>query len=141
MALVLTDAGATQILTSYFKKTQPAGGDNLTLKLFVNDITPADDDVVGDYMEAVGGGYAAKTLTAGSWSIAPNAGVIEASYAEQVWLFTGGLTTNTTIYGYYIVDADNVLIYAEKAAATFEPANNTGYIVAPKMKLSWGNPA
>lgn len=142
MSMVLMDTGATQIANSYFNKTNPTAGNDLTLKLFVNDITPADDDVVGDYTEATGGGYAAKTLTAASWTVSTVSDIVQAAYAQQDFVFTGALTTNHVIYGVYIVDADGVLICAEKAPATYTPANNGDlYAVTPVFQLSKGTPA
>jgi hypothetical protein len=141
MAMVLMDTGAEQILNSYFKKVEPTAGNNLTLKLFVNNITPSDDDVVGDYTEAAGGGYAAKTLSAASFTVSDAAGIMQAAYAQQQFVFTGPLTTNTDIYGAYIVDADGVLICAELAPAIYTPANSGDlYAVTPVFKLSKGTP-
>ena len=142
MAMVLMDTGATQIANSYFKKTNPAAGNNLTLKLFVNDITPADDDVIGDYTEASGGGYAAKTLTASEFTTSTVGGIVQCAYnTQQSFVFTGALTTNPTIYGAYIVDADGVLICAEKAAASYTPtANGHMYVVDVVVQISKGTP-
>jgi hypothetical protein len=141
MAMVLMDTGAEQILNSYFKKIEPSTGNNLTLKLFVNNITPADDDVVGDYTEAAGGGYAAKTLIAASFTVSDVSGIMQAAYAQQQFVFTGPLTTNPTIYGAYIVDADGVLICAELAPADYTPVSNGDlYAVTPTFKLSKGTP-
>lgn len=141
MSMVLADVGAVQMLNSYFKKTNPTNGNNLTLKLFVNNIDPADDDVAGDYTEATGGGYVAKTLTASSFTVATSDGIAQASYAQQQFTFTGALTTNTTIYGAFIVDADGVLICAEKAAASYTPTNNGDiYAVTPAFQISKGTP-
>lgn len=142
MALVLADVGADQILTSYFKKSQPAGGNNLTLKLFATNVTPADTSTAGSFTEADGGGYAAKELTAASWTITPANDPSDAVYAEQTFTFTGALTTNGTVYGYFVVDADGVLIFAELLAATFTPANNGDTLkITPKFQLSKGTPS
>jgi len=142
MAMVLMDTGATQILNSYFKKVEPTAGNNLTLKLFTNNITPADDDVIGDYTEAIDGGYAAKTLSAASFTVSTVLGIVQAAYAQQQFVFTGALTTNPAIYGAYIVDADGVLICAELAPATYTPANNGDlYAVTPVFQLSKGTPS
>lgn len=141
MALVLTDTGAIQILTKYFQNTLPAGGNNLTLKLFVNNITPGDTDTAGTYTEAAGGGYAVKTLTAANFSISAVSNIIQAAYTAQTFTFTGALTTNPTIYGYFVVDADGVLIYAEKASAAYTPANNgDAFTMTPVFQLSKGTP-
>lgn len=138
---MLTDQGALLILGAYFNKTNPVIPD-LTLKLFVNNIVPTDATITADLVEAVGGGYVAKTLTAGLWTPYIDLGISQVSYETQNFAFTGPLTTNTTIYGYYIVDADGVLLVAEVAAAPFAPVvvgDSVG--ITPVHKLSKGTPA
>jgi len=141
MALVFGDEGAQRVLEAYFNDNWPVGGVNLTLKLFVNDHTPADDDDSGDYTEAAGGGYVAKTLTQGSWTVAEAAGIMTATYAQQTFTFTGPLNGNAKIYGYYIVDADDNFVCAETIAVAFQPANNGDQLlVTPKCQASKGTP-
>jgi hypothetical protein len=142
MALVQLDAGARQIIKSYFKKVQPSGGNNLTLKLFCNNLTPVDTNVAGDFTEASGGGYSPITLLAANWTDSEVGGISQAAYAQQTFGFTGALTTNPTIYGAYIVDADGVAIFAERApGGVFTPANNGDtYKVTPVWQLSNGTP-
>ena len=136
MALVLSDVGAAAMLTDYF-----VSGGNLTLKLFTSNTTPADTDTSGTYTEAAGGGYAAKTLTAGSWTVAQVSGIATASYAQQSFVFTGGLTDDASVYGYYITNAAGVLIYAERASAAYTPVNDgDSYLVTLKFGLSKGTP-
>lgn len=136
MAIVLVDVGAAKMLTDYFITS----GVNLTLKLFATNVTPADTDVAGTYTAAVGGGYADKTLAAASWTESNVGGIEQVAYADQVFTFTGALTTNLTIYGYYVLDAGGTLIYAE-AGTPFTPANNgDAYTVKPKFQLSKGTP-
>ncbi len=139
MSLVLTDVGADAILEAYFNDTWPAGGINLTLRLFVTDVTPSQS---GDTLiEATGGGYAAIELTNGSWVITPANDPSDAIYAQQTFTFTGALTTNTTVYGYYITDADDVVIYAE-AITPFSPVSSGDNIkITPKFEMSSGTPA
>jgi hypothetical protein len=145
MALILEDVGAVQILKAYFQNVWPAGGKDLTLKLFATNVTPSatGGDTAASFTEAAGGGYAAITLTNGVGFVESNVGGIEqVAYAQRTFTFTGALTTNGTIYGYYVVDADNVLIWAEKAGSTFTPANNGDtYKVTPVFQLSHGTPA
>jgi hypothetical protein len=139
MALVLTDLGADEILKTYFNNTRPTGGNNMTLRLFATDVTPAQTGV--SYVEATGGGYAAITLTNGSWTITPANDPSDAVYAQQTFTFTGPLTTNGTVYGYYITDADSTVIYAE-AITPFEPlASGDNIKITPKFELSSGTPA
>jgi len=106
-----------------------------TLQLFVSNTTPAEGDTAGTYTIATGGGYADKTLTKTSWSVSTSSGTTTGSYAEQTYTFTGALTTNTTIYGYLVKMASaGTLLWAERASATFVPANNGDtYKVTPTI--------
>lgn len=141
MALTLVDVGADEILKGYFNNVFPASHD-LTLKLFVNDITPVDTHTASDYTEASGGGYSAKTLTAGSWTINTANDPSDAVYAQQTWTFTGQLSGGATIYGYYVVNANGVLIWAERLPYPFTPyANGDQLRVTPKFQLSKGTPS
>lgn len=139
--MVLMDSGATQIANSYFKKVNPAAGNNLTLKLFVNNVTPSDTDTVATYTEAAGGGYVAATLTPESFTVSTVTGIVQAAYVQQQFVFTGPLTANATIYGAYIEDADGVLICAERALSQYTPVNNGDiYAATPIFRLSKGTP-
>jgi hypothetical protein len=141
MALTLADTGATAILESYLNKSEPSGGNNLTLKLYCNDVTPLDTHTPANFTEATGGGYAAKTLSAASWTVQTTGGIVEGVYADQTFTFTGPLTTNTDVYGYYVVDADNSLVWAEKRGATFTPTESGDNLtVRPKIQMSKGTP-
>lgn len=138
MALVLTDLGADEILKTYFNNTRPTSGNDLTLRLFATNVTPAQTGVT--YIEAAGGGYAAITLTNGSWTVSAANDPSDAVYAVQTFTFTGPLTTNRTVYGYYITDADDTVIYAE-AFTPFEPVTSGDNIkITPKFQLSSGTP-
>lgn len=141
--IVAHDQGSEKILKKYFNNV-PATLPDFTIKLFCNGITPATDDTAADFTEASGGGYAAKTLTEGSFTVALDAGdgVYYASYAAQVFTFTGALTTNPNIYGYYILDGDGDIVYSEVAPAVFTPAlNGDTLIIIPKIKLGAGTPS
>lgn len=55
---------------------------------------------------------------------------------------TGNLTGNASVYGYHVKDEDDAVIWAEKFAAAFTPANNGDNIkITPKMEASKGTPA
>jgi len=144
MALVLPDVGADQILKAFFNNSWPASK-NLKLRLYATNVTPLQTSVLGSFTEAAGGGYAAITLTNGSWTVNVGNDPSDAVYAEQTFTFTGALTTNPTVYGYYLEDNDGsagVLVYAELFGTPFTPANNGDNIkVTPKFQLSSGTPA
>lgn len=139
--MTVQDVGAEAALKIQFNNVRATGGNNLTLKLFTSDTTPADTDTAATYTEATGGGYVSKTLTMGSWTVNITGGIAQAAYAEQTWTFTGALTGNPTIYGYYVVDADNVLLCSERLGASFTPATNGDILrVTPVYKRSKGTP-
>jgi hypothetical protein len=94
----------------------------LTMKLFCNNITPAYTDTAATYTEASGGGYAAIALTGSSWSAASGSGPASTSYAQQTYTFTGVLTTNTTVYGYFDVLTTGGTIMLAEAFTAFTPA-------------------
>lgn len=131
--LLVPDVGEVQLLK--FALGVDASEDQ-TLDLFVSNTTPAEGDTAGTYTIATGGGYAAKTLTKTSWSVATASGTTTASYAEQTYTFTGALTTNPDIYGYRVKSASGgILLWAERASVIFTPANNGDtYKVTPKLE-------
>lgn len=112
--------------------------ENQTIKLYATNVTPAEGDTAGSYTEAAGGGYASKALTGANWVVATATGTTTATYPIQTWTFTGALTTNTTIYGYFVVGTTSgTLLWAELAAATFQPASNGDtYSVTPAIQLA-----
>ena len=142
MGLILADVGADTILKAFFNNVWPSGGKNLTLKLYTNNYTPLDSSVAGDFTEASGGGYAAKTLTNGSWTVTPADDPSDAVYAEQTWTFTGALAGSATIYGYFVIDADGTIVLGEKFDYSFTPAKNGDQLrVTPKFQMSKGTPS
>lgn len=143
MALVLADLGADVILGTFFVATAVQ---NTLLKLYCNNRTPDANggDVVGDYTVAVGGGYADITLTRGAgWTLTTADDPSDVIYTQQTFTFTGPLTTNTVIYGYYVTNAaGTVLLWAEKLPQSFTPYNNGDQLlITPKLQLSYGTPA
>lgn len=134
MAIIVPDTAEIVLIKAALNHT---AAEDQTLKLFVNNITPDGDTVVGDFTEATGGGYAAKSLTGTSWTVTTNASDEgEATYAAQTFTFTGALTTNTTIYGYYVVQASSgALLWCERFASTFTPAvNGDALTFTPKFQ-------
>lgn len=143
MPMIVTDKGADQILKAYFNDSWPASKD-LTINLFVNDYDPTETSELADFVIADGGGYAAKVLSCGSWTVTPANDPSDAIYAEQVWTFTGPLTGLASVYGYVVTDADSIVVFAEKLGTgfPFQPLLNGDTIsVTPKFQASKGTPA
>ena len=132
---VFHDTGAQSFLNARLNNVFPTNKD-LTLFLFCNNVVPTDDFTFASYTVAVGGGYADKTLTCGSWSISLVGGIYQAVYTQQVFTFTGPLTTNLTIYGFGIKDADGAMITAELLTAPVSPVASGNHLdITPLIQI------
>lgn len=119
MSLVVVDGGESLALQYLVNKGAP---ENLKLCLYTNNKTPAETDVVGDYTEASGNGYAEITLTGATWSVSGTAPT-SIGYPQQTFTFSGALGN---VYGYYLKRASSgELILAEKFTdGPYNIANN-----------------
>lgn len=110
MALNFPDTGENLALEMIVNKT---AAQNLVVKLYKSNTTPAEGDTAGSYTEAGFPGYAAVTLTGASWGAA-SAGSI--AYAQQTFTCSG--TSTDDIYGYYVVQVTSgTLVYSERDAS------------------------
>ena len=133
MALNVPHTGENIALEALVNKTAPQ---NLILKLYSNNITPSDTDVVGTYTEATFAGYAAATLAGATWNAAAG-GTITYSAQQTFTRTSTGATEN--IYGYYVVQAvSGTLVYSERdGAAPFAVTNNNDAIkVTPTISAN-----
>lgn len=131
MTLLVPSVGEVQMLTLIVTPT-------LTLKLFSNNKTPAAGDVASDYTVVAGGGYANQSLTFAHWGITSGNPSI-ALYDDFVnFNFTGSTTAPGTIYGYFIINAGGILLWAERfdpADVPFTPVNGSLISVKPRLTL------
>lgn len=93
MPIVIQDNAEGDALSYYVNKTTP---ETLIMRLFTNNVTPAEADTAAVYTEASGSGYASKSLAGASWTITEGA-PSQAAFAQQTYTLTGALTA----YGYY----------------------------------------
>lgn len=108
MPLVLSDAGIEMRLTAIAADFGAA----LKLCLFTTNIIPAKTDVAGDYTpsEATFTGYG--RITIASWGTpATVANVCKTVGPLCVFTRSGGAVED--VYGYFVLDAGNVLLWAE----------------------------
>jgi hypothetical protein len=115
MALLAPNAGEREMLARIVGSHAPGAGDTLFLRLFDNDVTPAEGDTMGTVSESDGTGYAAIALLGDSWTISTAGGdTTSATYAQQTFTYTAG----DTLYGYYITTfdegGDSVLFWHEE---------------------------
>jgi hypothetical protein len=110
MALVVPNGGEVIALSYLVNKASP---ENLVLRLFESNTTPAETDVVGTYTEATFTGYAAVTLTGASWTVTGGA-PSSAAYAQQTFTSSAGSQAKN-VYGYYLTRLSSAdLVYAER---------------------------
>lgn len=126
MTILVPNTGENITLSYLVGKTTSV--ENLTYKLFATNVTPAETDTAASYTEAAGGGYAAKPLAGASWTIT-NGSPTVASFAQQAWTFTGALTTNATVFGYFAVRAASADLVLAETFTSFTPANNGDQIL------------
>jgi hypothetical protein len=135
MPLVLPSAAEKTVLDFALGVTVPG---NQTLKLYINNVTPADTDTAATYTEMSTLGYAAKTLTKTSWvTVAGSAGnPATSTFAQQTFTFTAG--TLVTVYGYYVIDVTSgLLLWAESFGGGKEVSNaGDQIIITPTITLS-----
>jgi hypothetical protein len=132
MVLLVPDVGEVELLDKLLKDALSVD-ENYTLKLFKNDITPAEGDVAGTYTEADFTGYVAKTLTRAGWAAASTlAGVTSTTFAQQSW----SPTSAQTVYGYYVIGATStVLLWAERFASPRALVSGDTLQLTPRMEL------
>lgn len=132
MAIVVPNAFEVLVL-NWILKTE-----NLSLRLYSNNYTPVEGSTLAAFTEVIGGGYAAKTLIAANWTNTagdPSFGL----YAQQTFSFTGPTSAPSTIYGYYVVDAANVVRWAERfpgANVPFTPVAGSSIRITPRFEAA-----
>ena len=109
MTLLVPNAAEAIIMENFLNKTAPQ---DLVLKLYSSDTTPAETDTVATYTETSGGGYTDEALTAATWTVTPG-NPTTAAYPEITFAFTGAAGN---VYGYYLVQAvSGELVWAERS--------------------------
>lgn len=110
MTLVVPNQGETIALEALVGKT---AGQNLKLKIFKSNTTPAEGDTEATYTVADFTGYADITLTAANWT-ATGADPSHIDYAQQTFTSTAG-SQNQPCYGYFCTqETSGKLVYSER---------------------------
>lgn len=132
MALVIANVCEGRIL-DFMTKTE-----DLYLRLYSNNVVPAETDTAATFTQVVGGGYAAKLLAIAGWTTSVGSPSF-ASFAQQLFAFTGPTTGVATIYGYYVVNAAGLLYWAERfpgANVPFTPVSGSVIRITPRLECS-----
>lgn len=142
MSLVVPNAGKIVLLKYLVNKIAQNGGapsanGDRVLALFTNNITPAETNVFDDYQEpGVISGYVRVNLSGNNWATTTDEiGVCAAiynSYAEF------NFVSAVTVYGYFVINQDEQLLWAEKftSGAISVPAGGGQILILPKLELT-----
>lgn len=134
MTLLVPNVGEGKMLNAIVNK---AAATDLVLRLYTNDITPAETDTHTSYTETTFTGYSAATLTGSSWTITEG-NPSYASYAQQTFTSSAG-SQNVSHYGYYVqYSTSNILAWAERfTSPPYTIVNNNDNIkVTPYFELA-----
>ena len=113
MALLVQDNGEGDAL-QYF--TNRAAPQDLILKLFQNNITPAETDTAATYTVATWTGYGNLTLAGASWAAPVEGAPSSIAFAQQTFTSTAGSQSQNN-YGYFAVRTTSGRVaYAERFA-------------------------
>ena len=134
MAGVLCNNGEDRMLALLVNKTGYSL-QNMTLRLFKSNTTPAEADTAATYTEADFTGYAAVSLVTGDWTLTPGA-PSSAACAQKTFTSSADQALQT-IYGYYLTEnGSNTLVAAERFAASVGIISNGDNIkVTPTITL------
>jgi hypothetical protein len=108
---------------------------DLYLRLYSNNVTPANGDTAASYTEVAGGGYSQFTLTYANWTITGGNPTVALYSNFQDWNFTGTTNAPGTVYGYYVVQvSDGKLVYSERfPVVPFTPVLNSLIRIRPRF--------
>ena len=127
MSLKVVDVGLQQLLEYLREKLNAVG--NTSIRLYKNNHTPAAADLLGTYTEADFAGYSRVSTTWNAATLDTTAHKATMVAPVATYLCAGGGTTNN-VYGYYVVDASENLLWAELFTGGPFSMANFGDIIA-----------
>lgn len=139
MAAMVPDEGKIEWAKRALYAT--SGSEDLSLRLFRNNITPAETDTTATYTVATFTGYSNQTLTSSqsgsTWSVpTTSANIASSTYGSSAITWTA--TTDQTIYGYYIVSATGGKTMLSEAFGAGKPlvgASSDTLSITPKIRF------
>lgn len=103
MTLLVPNNGEGDALEYFVNKGTPQ---NLILKLYKNNITPAETDTAATYTVADFTGYGDITLTGATWGSPSEGAPSSIAYAQQTFTSSAG-SQSQAVYGYYMLRASS----------------------------------
>lgn len=121
MTIVVPNNGEGDALEYFVNKSAPQ---NLVLRLYSNNITPAETDTAATYTELVGNGYGPIALAGATWGAPSEGAPSSIAYPEQTFTFTGAAGN---VYGLFCTRATSGRIaLAERFTGAPVVVNNNG---------------
>lgn len=126
MASVLSDYLIDQMAQLNIGGAPPT--QDLKVGLYVNNVSPTSETVIGDLTKCTATGFAEVALSFGSWTGSTTSGVADYSYPAVTFTMTdsGG---SQTIYGHYIYDATSGYLLRSQLWGTSFPIPSGGAVV------------
>ena len=131
MTIVAPYVGELRLLKYMLNNTAAS---DVHLHLYTNNITPADPDILGTYIEATDVAYNISTLLGSAFTFATVGVVSTASHSDVMFSFSAA----ASVYGVYATDStNNFLLFAERfSTAPFNlPSSGGSIIVSPSIQL------
>lgn len=133
MALVIPQEAITDSLEAFVNKTAP---EDIILRLYTNDATPATASTAADFTEASGSGYSAITLIPANWStVVPGDEITPSTTTYPATTFTFS-AAHDGIYGYYATRATSGrLAFAKRFTNAPLPIPGAGSTIEVEVTL------
>jgi hypothetical protein len=133
MSLVVPNTAEVRLLEYIVNKTSPT---NLVLHLYSNTVDLSTDSfATGSFNEVSASGYAAVTLAGSSWTASTSLGVSSAVYGTGI---TFNFSVGVDVWGYYVTNASNQILWAEEfPGAPFTlPSTGGDIAIKPQIQLN-----
>ena len=133
MSLLAPNVGEV-LLLKYMLNYEHA--DDVELRLYTNNLTPAYSDDLASYVESSAAGYSCFTLVGTQWTIATTGATTVANYAQQTFSYTA----TESVYGYFVTSTgDGQVLWAERfsGAVPFNIPSGGGTVsITPSVTLT-----
>lgn len=133
MPLVVPDSAEVRLLEILVNKVSPT---NLVLRLYTNEVDLSLENFTSaSFTEATEAGYAPATLIGSNWTASTSTGISSASYSSAI---TFTFTEGVDVYGYYVTNTSNQIMWAEQfPGAPFTLPSTGGEIaIRPQLQLN-----
>lgn len=133
MSLLSPNIGQVLLLRYMLNNT---AANNVELRLYTNNLTPAFSDVLASYVESSASGYNGITLTGAAWTVATTSATTVANFAQQTFSYS----TSESVFGYFVTSqGKGQVLWAERfsGAVPFNlPASGGSISISSRVTLT-----